>query len=389
MYVVDEFSDEPIMLIDKWIGDVGDGEGMGIDGSLFQRELLMLDGMGKKRIQVWINSPGGVVSDGYSIYNAIIRTKTKVDTYCIGIAASISAVIFQGGRKRYIADYGILMFHNPCYVDDKEKVDESLKATCESINTMIATRSGMTPEQVAKMMDKETFVEPVQALTMGLADEIEASFEFNKKRVTAPAINKENSKAYWKESNKILNKILQTKNSHKMSKVCNKLNLSPDASEDSIVNEITGLQNGVIENKKKLEDKEKELTDKKDELDKKGKEYDDLKKEHDKLKNEMDAFKKKADEDTETNKLKDAKNMVEGFAKVGKIKNDAPTINAWAAKAKDDMPGIKAMLESIPTNKKAEKFETVEGGETALVTEIKGGVAMDMIRIANKLNNKN
>jgi ATP-dependent protease ClpP protease subunit len=55
-------------------------------GDLFQAELLALDQMEKKRIQVWINSPGGSVMDGYNMYNAMLKTKTKVDTYCVGIA---------------------------------------------------------------------------------------------------------------------------------------------------------------------------------------------------------------------------------------------------------------------------------------------------------------
>src|SRR4051794_5419098 len=94
LYTVDPAADEPIMLIDKHIG-FDEVEGSGIMGDIFQKELLALDGMGKSRIQVWINSPGGLVSDGYNIYNAILKSQTKVDTYCTGMAASIAGVIFQ------------------------------------------------------------------------------------------------------------------------------------------------------------------------------------------------------------------------------------------------------------------------------------------------------
>ena len=93
-YTIDIDSDEPIMLINKHIGFDLD-EGQGIDGSLFQEELLKLDSLGKKRIQVWINSPGGVVMDGYNIFNAILKSKTKVDTYNVGIAASIVTHSFR------------------------------------------------------------------------------------------------------------------------------------------------------------------------------------------------------------------------------------------------------------------------------------------------------
>ena len=87
------------MLINKHIG-YDQEEGPGIDGAIFQQELLQLDNLGKKRIQVWINSPGGLVSDGYSIYTSILKSKTPVDTYAFGSVASIAAVIFQAGRRR-------------------------------------------------------------------------------------------------------------------------------------------------------------------------------------------------------------------------------------------------------------------------------------------------
>jgi ATP-dependent protease ClpP protease subunit len=99
MYTVNVDSDEPIMLINKHIG-YDEADGYGIMGDLFQAELLALDQMEKKRIQVWINSPGGSVMDGYNMYTAMLKTKTKVDTYCVGICASMAAVLFQAGRKR-------------------------------------------------------------------------------------------------------------------------------------------------------------------------------------------------------------------------------------------------------------------------------------------------
>ena len=118
-YVVNPDSDEPIMLIDKHIG-FDEKDGQGIDGAIFCRELIELDSLNKKSIKVWINSEGGIVMDGYNIYNAILKTKTKVDTVCVGIAASISAVIFQAGRNRIMNEYALLMYHNPYGGNDVE-----------------------------------------------------------------------------------------------------------------------------------------------------------------------------------------------------------------------------------------------------------------------------
>ena len=119
-------SNEPIILINDVIG-CDETMGGGILGSDFEREILSLDDKGKKRIRVYINSVGGSVIDGMSIYNAIIHTKTPVDTYCVGIAASIAGVIFTAGKNRYIADYGLLMIHNP-YRETGE-IDEFLNRT--------------------------------------------------------------------------------------------------------------------------------------------------------------------------------------------------------------------------------------------------------------------
>jgi ATP-dependent Clp endopeptidase proteolytic subunit ClpP len=198
-YTIDPNSEEPIMLIDKHIGFDAD-EGPGIMGDLFQKELFMLDGMNKKRIQVWINSAGGVVQDGWNIYNAILRTKTKVDTYCVGMAASIAGVIFQAGRKRVMNDYGILMYHNPFGGDDK-----SLDAIRDSLITMISQRSSMNAFDVSKMMNRTTWIGADEAMTMGLCDEIDQSVEMNTKRSVGTHAE---ARLYWRETNKAINALL-------------------------------------------------------------------------------------------------------------------------------------------------------------------------------------
>ena len=213
------------MLINKHIG-YDEQMGMGIDGSLFQEELLRLDTLGKKRIQVWINSEGGIVMDGYKIFNAILKSKTKVDTYNTGIAASIAAVIFQAGRKRVMADYSLLMYHNPYGGDSVE-----LKKMRESLAIMISERTGVEKEVVLKMMDRTTWITASEALTTGFCDEIEYTSDKNSKHG--------NAKAMWTAGKEMANSILKPKNKVNMNKVANKLGLNAEASEDSIVSEIS------------------------------------------------------------------------------------------------------------------------------------------------------
>lgn len=363
MYVVDEFSDEPIMLIDRHIG-MDETEGMGIDGSLFQRELLYLDSLGKKRIQVWINSPGGIVVDGYNIYNAILKTKTKVDTYCIGIAASIAAVIFQAGRNRIMADYSILMYHNPFGGDS----NDGLEAMRNSIVTMIATRSGMDEAKVAEIMARETFLSSQEALDLKLCDNIEVSADMNKKRL-APVAN--DARGYWKESNVILNSIFN-KQPVIMKKVYNKLNLVDGSNEDAVIASIEAIENKAKVTAEDLEKCKKEMAE--------------LKDKYDKMKAEYDKLEKDAKDKEEKDKSEKAKNLVAGAAKAGKIKNDATVIAGWEKKAVEDFDGTKALLESITSVKNAVKIEDAAKaeGENGNTEVIENAVAQDMLRIRNK-----
>jgi ATP-dependent Clp protease protease subunit len=356
MYTVNVDSDEPIMLINKHIG-YDEADGYGIMGDLFQAELLALDQMEKKRIQVWINSPGGSVMDGYNMYTAMLKTKTKVDTYCVGICASMAAVLFQAGRRRYMADYGVLMYHNPFGGSD----DKTLNAMKDSLVKMICTRSGMAEEEMGKMMDRTTWIPASEALTKGLCDEIEVSSEQNKKRMPATT----DTKAMWKEATKIVNSLLPQKID--MKNVANKLGLNPEASEGAIVESISTLQNKANTAEAKVVDlqkvhnealkaKDDAIKAKEDELEKL---QDSLKTTQDelaKMKTEKEASDKAAKESADNAKAVQAKAMVEGFAKLGKIKNDEATIKAWTDKAVADHDGVKKMLEEIPVNKISNKI---------------------------------
>lgn len=348
------------MLLDRQIGggyDEEDGT-YGIDGGSFSRELLVLDTMDKKRIQVWINSPGGRVDDGMAIANAILRTKTKVDTYCTFMAASIAGVVFQTGRERVMADYGILMYHNPYDENDENRDDPYLRSMKQSIITLIAGKSGMKEKDVEEMMNRESFILADEAISLGLCTKIEQSVDLNKKR-PAPGAD---LKAYWKDSRGIMNKIVDNLKISNMSltKLANRLKLIPEANEDAFCAEVDRLMNKLSGAEKDCKDKEDEIKKHKDEMDKKKDDLDDMKKKHDALKDELDALKKKIKDDDEEDKVKneakletEAKNMIEGFVKTGRIKNEATVIEKWTKAAKLDMAGVKDMIESIPLNKKA------------------------------------
>ena len=330
IYCIDETLDEPIMLINSHIG-FDEEDGMGIDGNIFQKELLYLDTLGKKRIQVWINSIGGVVIDGYSIGSTILKTKTPVDTYNVGIAASIAGAIFMCGRNRVMMDFAQFMMHPVSGANDKK----SDKSFMDSISTLLSAKSNMTQEEVSALMTETTWLNAEQCLEKGICTEIEKTANVNKKRLSTANIDN-----FLREANLITNKFLNTKNKKSMLKVTNKLGLNDDANEESILKAIQEIENKAMTAKEKM------------------------KAEMDALKEKMEADNKAFDElkaKFEATKEDNCKNMVTGFATLGKIANDEAIINKWTALASNDFDGTKELLESLPVNKVANKIETGAG----------------------------
>lgn len=386
MYIVSSSipTESPIILINSHIG-FDTEQGMGIDGAIFQRELLELDEKGYKSIQVWINSPGGVVMDGYNIYNAILKTKTPVDTFCVGMAASIAAVIFQAGRKRTMSDYSRLMFHNPYGGDDKK----ALSAIQSSIVTMIASRSKKHEDEIAAIMDKTSWILPEDAKALGLCDSIELSNQYNLKHG--------NVKSFLDQGNIVINSLLninqkmetvvQAKAS--LSLIAAYLELNTEATENAILAEVKNRVNKEILAKQKAEESMDAM---KKALDKMKEQYDSLQAQYDaKVKEAKDAAdlsvkeKEQADKEAknaaaEITKVK-AKAMVEGHSKLGRIKIEA--INSWVNKAVEDFDGVDSLLKDLPVTKNAAKFEPKEGLNDA--TKVPMNAANLMANIQNNL----
>jgi ATP-dependent Clp protease protease subunit len=390
-YTVDPLADTPIMLLNKDIG-VDPKTGDGIDGSLFQAELMALDAMKPKSIEVWINCVGGNVDDGYNIYSGILLSKTPVDTICLGMAASIAGVIFQAGRKRIMMDYSWLMYHNPHGSSDKKLLD-IMKG---SISKMIA-RSGKPEDDILNMMKKETFIYANEAKDFGLCDEVRKSTDHNKKRLALVGEPGEVSN-FHKEANSILNKLLEKPNNKIMIKVANKLGLNPDASEDSMLSAIADIQNKAKSDldaaEDKVKNKQKELDDATEEMDKLKKEKNAMKEANDKIGKEKaeletakNALQKEKDDAEDAMVTEKAKNMVEGFAKTGRIKNEAKVISFYtelaAANKGAGFDVIKDQLEALPLNKIAPVINLEKDSKP---TYTFAGV---MGSIANKLETKN
>jgi ATP-dependent protease ClpP protease subunit len=317
-FTIDPTADEPIMLLNKQIGATYDEQGNWdgtpyIDGSEFQAELLSLDNLGKKRIQVWVNSPGGSVMDGMSIYSAILKSETPVDTYNVGVAASIAGAIFMAGRKRYMADYAQFMMHPVGGAEGKAK-----QAFTDSVAKMLSGKAGMDEDTVASYMAITSWIGAAEALMKGIATDIEYTKEANKKYMPTEV------KAMLEYSNNILNQKINPK---KMLEVTNKLNLAEGAAESDILAAINALEDARNQATNSLTEAQEKVTQ---------------------LEAELASAKEALNEANEAAATEAATNMVNSFK--ARIGNDANVVNKWVNLAKNDMEGTKTILEALPLN---------------------------------------
>lgn len=136
-----------------------------------------LDGITAPSIRVDINSPGGSVFDGISIYNALRNHPAHVTTRVDGLAASIASVIAQAGDTRLINPSGQLMIHNAHAVTmgdrrDHEEMATLLEQQDAVLANIYASRSGRDASAFRELMNAETWFTAERAIAEGLADAI-------------------------------------------------------------------------------------------------------------------------------------------------------------------------------------------------------------------------
>jgi len=134
----------------------------------------------KAPIQIFINSPGGDVQSGLAIYDAMQYVKCPVSTICVGLAASMAAVLLSAGRKgmRYCLPNARVMIHQPWTsgiggtVSDVLIEAEELKRTREKLNDIVARHTGKTMADVEKATDRNKWLSPAEAKDFGLVDDL-------------------------------------------------------------------------------------------------------------------------------------------------------------------------------------------------------------------------
>lgn len=143
-------------------------------------QLLFLENQNEtKPITMYVQSPGGQVTAGLSIYDTIQYIKPEVTTVCIGLAASMGAVILTCGTKgkRYCLPNAEVMIHQPLGGVEGQASDiyihaEHIIRTKDRLNGIIAKHTGKSLNQVKKDTDRDKYLTAEEALEYGLIDKI-------------------------------------------------------------------------------------------------------------------------------------------------------------------------------------------------------------------------
>ncbi len=149
--------------------------------NLVVAQLLFLESENPdKDIHLYINSPGGSVTAGLSIYDTMQFIKPSVSTMCIGQAASMGALLLAGGaaEKRYCLPHSRVMIHQPLLgglqgqASDIEIHAKEILTLRQRLNQILAHHSGQTIETIAKDTDRDNFMDAEAAKTYGLIDAV-------------------------------------------------------------------------------------------------------------------------------------------------------------------------------------------------------------------------
>jgi ATP-dependent Clp protease protease subunit len=146
--------------------------------NLVVAQLLFLESENpEKDVAIYINSPGGSVSAGLAIYDTMQFIKCDVSTICVGLAASMGAVLLAGGShgKRYSLPNSKIMIHQPSAGFQGQASDIDIHArevmeTKSRLNAIMAKHTGQTVERIMADSDRDNFMTAEQAKAYGIVD---------------------------------------------------------------------------------------------------------------------------------------------------------------------------------------------------------------------------
>ncbi len=156
------------------------GEINNVTADLVVAQLLFLDAENPgKDIQIYINSPGGVITAGMAIYDTMQYIKSDVSTICIGQAASMGAFLLAAGAsgKRFALPNADVMIHQPLggaqgQAEDIRIQAEKIIMTRQRMNEILAEKTGQSLEKIARDTDRDFYMTAQQAKEYGIIDEV-------------------------------------------------------------------------------------------------------------------------------------------------------------------------------------------------------------------------
>ena len=156
-------------------GPVDDGV-----SALVCAQLLYLESENpKKEVSMYINSPGGLVTAGFAIYDTMQYIKSPISTVCMGLAASMGSFLLAAGRKdhRIALPNARIMVHQPSggysgQASDIERHAEDLIKTKRRLNEIYAKHTGQPVEMIEKTLDRDYFMTADEAKDFGIVDHV-------------------------------------------------------------------------------------------------------------------------------------------------------------------------------------------------------------------------
>ena len=130
-------------------------------------------------ITIYINSPGGVITAGMAIYDVMNKVKCPIITVCVGMAASMAAVLLSSGSRgqRYALPNSTVMIHQPLggakgQATEIQIVATRILALYDKLAMIMSKNSNIDKETMKQALDRDNYLTPEEALEMGLIDKI-------------------------------------------------------------------------------------------------------------------------------------------------------------------------------------------------------------------------
>lgn len=151
-----------------------------VTANLVVAQLLFLEAEDPdKDIQLYLNTPGGVITSGFAIYDTMQYIKPNVSTICVGMAASMGAFLLAAGAKgkRFALPNAEIMIHQPLGGFQGQATDIGIHADRilrikKKLNSILSERTGQPLEKVERDTERDYFMEAEEAKNYGLVDEV-------------------------------------------------------------------------------------------------------------------------------------------------------------------------------------------------------------------------